>query len=91
MNLDEAISILELPSLPTEESLKIQFRIMAIKYHPDKNKEHNATNRFIKIKQAYDILLKEITKPYINSFNVQYYPRYTMTTGNTFNWTFTNG
>lgn len=40
--------------------IKKKFHKMALKYHPDKNKDSNATNKFQKINEAYDYLLKNV-------------------------------
>ena len=60
MNQIEAIKIMEfdLKEEANEESLKKQYRKMVMKYHPDRNK--GDSKQFLKIKQAYDILLEAI-------------------------------
>ncbi len=40
--------------------IKKKFHKMALKYHPDKKKGSNATNKFQKINEAYDYLLKNV-------------------------------
>ena len=39
--------------------MKKSFRILALKYHPDRNKEEEATHIFIKISRAYEFLSEE--------------------------------
>ena len=58
MTPDEAIKLMEfnLTEEANEESLKKQFKKMVMKYHPDKNKIPGATEKFIKIKEAYETL-----------------------------------
>jgi len=49
--------ILEIESNASFEEIKKAFRILAIKYHPDKNLGDNYfTDKFIEVKQAYDVL-----------------------------------
>ena len=44
----------------TNEQLKKQYHILALKYHPDKNKSPGAASRFQQIKEAYEYLKEEI-------------------------------
>ena len=47
--------ILEIDSNASFEEIKKAFRILAIKYHPDKNLGDNYfADKFIEVKQAYD-------------------------------------
>ena len=48
--------ILNIRENASEREIKIAYRRLAIKYHPDKNKSINAKQKFIEIKSAYDIL-----------------------------------
>lgn len=58
MNPTEAIQLMEfdLSKQASLESLKIQFKKMCLKWHPDRNKSPNANEMFIKIKEAYEVL-----------------------------------
>ena len=38
------------------EDIKKSFRKLALKYHPDKNKEEGAEEKFMKLSEAYNIL-----------------------------------
>lgn len=49
-------SILNVPRSATSEEIKQAYRILALKFHPDKNKEPEAEERFKEIVEAYAIL-----------------------------------
>ena len=53
----------------SERQIKHKYHILALKYHPDKNKTLDATKRFQEIQEAYNIILqgkKQITKTNID-------------------------
>lgn len=56
MNLKEAHSILELTPGVTPEEAKKKYRELAKKFHPDKNKEEGAEDKFKKINEAYQVV-----------------------------------
>lgn len=56
LEYNEACDILDLPSKFTIEELKQAYRKKALKYHPDKNPEADATEQFQKISEAYTYL-----------------------------------
>ena len=50
--------ILELEKDASEQEIKLAYRRLAKKYHPDLNKDDpNAKDKFIEIKNAYDTLI----------------------------------
>jgi len=63
MNITLAYQILEVSENISEEELKKKFKSLVLKYHPDRNKASNSTQKFIEIKEAYDLILKSLTTP----------------------------
>jgi hypothetical protein len=63
MNFKKACKILDIKYQDdklTKEVLKRQYRIQALKYHPDKNKSENASDQFRSIQNAYEYLCEKI-------------------------------
>jgi len=60
MNRERAIQILEIPRSVeiTDDVLKKHYRMKALQYHPDKNRDPGASDKFLEIKDAYDYLLR---------------------------------
>ena len=56
------------------KTIKKQYHIKALKYHPDKNKSDNATEEFQKIQKAYNIILEE--QGHKNNNNIQFESNY---------------
>ena len=48
--------ILGVPRDATEEYIKKSFRRLAFRYHPDRNSEHSAAEKFKEINEAYEVL-----------------------------------
>ena len=43
----------------TSKEIHRAYRILAVKYHPDKNKDPGAEQKFREIKKAYEVLKNE--------------------------------
>ena len=57
--LDISLDEVELTNLD-EEYIKRKYHKMALKWHPDKNNQEYATNKFQRINEAYDYLINEL-------------------------------
>ena len=60
MNLSECYKILELPASATDEEIKKSFKVLAHKYHPDKNRNKIewANNAMSNLNMAYTTLMQ---------------------------------
>jgi hypothetical protein len=56
--MNRALKVLNIPenNIINEETIKKHYRMMALKYHPDKNKEIDASSKFQEINSAYEFL-----------------------------------
>jgi len=63
MNYEKACKILHIDNDDeiTIDILKKQYRINALRYHPDKNIEEDTTKKFQEIQSAYEYLSHKIT------------------------------
>ena len=68
MNYKKAIKILEIKGKFDYKILKSRYYMKALRYHPDKNNQPNAEEKFKEISEAYNYLNK-----YINSKNNESY------------------
>ena len=64
-SLPNYYKILEIPQNATHDEIKKQYRQLAKKIHPDKNKEEKSEEIMVQINKAYEILSnKELRKKY---------------------------
>lgn len=61
--VDSYLQVLGLNRGASPEEVKIAFRKLAKKYHPDKNKSDSAKQKFIEVHEAYKFLLNVGTQP----------------------------
>ncbi len=52
----------------SQEEIKMAYRRLAKKYHPDLNPANNAQQKFIELNEAYEILLEEFKNPDPSSY-----------------------
>jgi DnaJ-class molecular chaperone len=66
--------ILEISKSATQAEIKQSFRKLALRYHPDKNKNsEESKKKFMQIVEAYEVLSDEMSrKTYDNSYNKSY-------------------
>jgi DnaJ-class molecular chaperone len=70
MELKNYYSILGIHQGASESEIKRAYRVLAKKFHPDRNNARNAKENFIEITEAYKVLVNSITrKDYDALFN----------------------
>ena len=60
MSLEEAYSLLGVKYPTNLQEVKVSFRRLAKKYHPDVNDDENATAVFQEIYEAYEVILESL-------------------------------
>ena len=63
--------VLEIPRTANEEDIKKAFRRQALQYHPDRNREEGATERFKEINEAYQVLIDSESRARYDRFGHQ--------------------
>lgn len=58
--------ILELSRNATKDEIKKAYRILALKFHPDKNKDPGASDKFKKLVTAYEVLSDDVKRASYN-------------------------
>lgn len=77
INYTKYYNILGIKRTATKEEIKKEYRRLALIWHPDKNKDKIAEERFKEIVEAYEILInKKEKKPYIRKKETKPKPKY---------------
>ena len=63
MNSQQAYKVLELEPGAAYETIRRQYKMLALKYHPDKNKADGAVDKYREIKEAHDVLCSQHSGP----------------------------
>ena len=63
MNSQQAYKVLELEPGAAYETIRRQYKMLALKYHPDKNKADGAADKYREIKEAHDVLCSSGADP----------------------------
>jgi hypothetical protein len=63
MNSQQAYKVLDLEPGAAYETIRRQYKMLALKYHPDKNKADGAADKYCKIKEAHDVLCAQHSGP----------------------------
>ena len=63
MNSQQAYKVLDLEPGAAYETIRRQYKMLALKYHPDKNKADGAADKYREIKEAHDVLCAQHSGP----------------------------
>lgn len=69
MNIIDYYNTLDLKPGASKDDIKLAYKRLAIKYHPDKNSDPNAEEKFKKISEAYQYLINNGTNNSSNNYN----------------------
>jgi DnaJ-class molecular chaperone len=70
--VDDYYSALELNKNASMDEIRKSFRTLALKYHPDKNKDEGSKEKFMKIVEAYEVLSNaSVKKNYDESITIK--------------------
>ena len=67
--LNKYLSILQLEYGASEEDIKKAYKKLALKYHPDRNQDEGAEDKFKEISEAYQILSGKSSEPSNQNYN----------------------
>ncbi|XP_071961292.1 uncharacterized protein [Antedon mediterranea] len=69
--------ILEVDKKASQQEIKKAFRKLAIKYHPDKNKDPDAEKKFVEIAKAYEVLYDPEKRKQYDQLGASHYESHT--------------
>lgn len=68
-NENDFYKILEIDKTATAHDIRVAYRNMVLKFHPDKNPNQDTTDKFRKIQIAYESLISNRTRQQYDSFD----------------------
>lgn len=72
MNSQQAYKVLDLEPGAAYETIRRQYKMLALKYHPDKNKADGAADKYREIKEAHDVLCAQQSGPHTDDWFSKY-------------------
>jgi curved DNA-binding protein CbpA len=72
MNSQQAYKVLDLEPGAAYETIRRQYKMLALKYHPDKNKADGAADKYREIKEAHDVLCDKQSGPHTDDWFSKY-------------------